>query len=306
MRSTQWSECTTTSRAVTRRTVAWRPAVDDLPLLNPPEFPDCFVCGAGKPRGAGPSHPPRRHRRGGALHARTPTHIGYPDRVHGGLIGMLVDEMLGLRRRAARAVGDDGQGALLAAAPDPGGPGADAARPAGAAQRARASARWSRCTSPDGTLAAEGEGMCVIRPGAPPAAGASLGRPWRSASRARADAVHDERRQHHPLAARPLERAGGPPEPGRGHDRGRRDHRAPPPPRERGDLLPGGGRRRDGDRRRARRVAAGDAILIPPGRLAPDHRGRGGAGAPAVRLRAALDRRGHLLPEPATRPTMRA
>ena len=36
-----------------RRTLAWRPVVDDLPILNPPECPDCFVCGAGNPEGLG-------------------------------------------------------------------------------------------------------------------------------------------------------------------------------------------------------------------------------------------------------------
>ena len=67
--------------------------MDDLPLLNPPEFPHCLVCGAANPEGL---HL-RIHRDGTDAVARyTPraTQIGYPERVHGGLIGMLVDEML--------------------------------------------------------------------------------------------------------------------------------------------------------------------------------------------------------------------
>ena len=67
--------------------------MDDLPLLNPPEFPHCLVCGPANPDGL---HL-RIHQDGTDAVARyTPwaTQIGYPERVHGGLIGMLVDEML--------------------------------------------------------------------------------------------------------------------------------------------------------------------------------------------------------------------
>ena len=67
--------------------------LDDLPLLNPPDFPDCLVCGPDNPEGLRL----RIHRDGTDAVARyTPrtTQIGYPGRVHGGLIGMLVDEML--------------------------------------------------------------------------------------------------------------------------------------------------------------------------------------------------------------------
>jgi hypothetical protein len=69
------------------------PAVDDLPLLNPPDFPDCMVCGPANPEGL---HL-RIHRDGSDAVARytaRATQIGYPERVHGGLIGMLLDEML--------------------------------------------------------------------------------------------------------------------------------------------------------------------------------------------------------------------
>ena len=67
--------------------------MDDLPLLNPPDFPHCLVCGPANPEGL---HL-RIHQDGTDAVARytpRPTQIGYPERVHGGLIGMLVDEML--------------------------------------------------------------------------------------------------------------------------------------------------------------------------------------------------------------------
>ena len=143
--------------------------------------------------------------------------------------------------------------------------------------------------------------LCAAPAGSACNVGGADGRPGslrRVEIRSRDDAapVHHERRQHHPLAPRPLQRPRGPPEPGRGHDRGRRGHGAPPPPGERGDLLPRGGRRRDGGRRRARAgSAAGDAVLIPPGAW---HQIRGRparAGAAAVRVRAPL--------EPPTTPT---
>ena len=69
--------------------------IDELPLLNPPEFPHCLVCGPANPDGLHLDI----HRDGTDAVARyTPkaTQIGYPERVHGGLIGMLVDEMLGM------------------------------------------------------------------------------------------------------------------------------------------------------------------------------------------------------------------
>ncbi|MFN8108624.1 MAG: hypothetical protein U0Y82_02075 [Thermoleophilia bacterium] len=64
-----------------------------LPLLNPPEFPLCFVCGPDNPHGL---HL-RVHRDGEdavAVHIPPPHQQGYPGRVHGGLAGMLVDELL--------------------------------------------------------------------------------------------------------------------------------------------------------------------------------------------------------------------
>jgi hypothetical protein len=64
-----------------------------LPLLNPADFTHCFVCGPDNPHG----FRLRIHREGTDALARfTPApHLeGYPDRFHGGLVGLLVDEML--------------------------------------------------------------------------------------------------------------------------------------------------------------------------------------------------------------------
>lgn len=64
-----------------------------LPVLNPAEFPHCFVCGPDNAHGL---HL-RVHRDGDDAVARytPPSHQeGYPARFHGGLVGLLVDEML--------------------------------------------------------------------------------------------------------------------------------------------------------------------------------------------------------------------
>jgi hypothetical protein len=68
-------------------------AFEHLPLLNPPEFPNCFVCGVANPHGL---HL-RVHRDGTdavARYAPAEHQEGYPGRFHGGLVGLLVDEML--------------------------------------------------------------------------------------------------------------------------------------------------------------------------------------------------------------------
>ena len=67
--------------------------LDQLPLLNPPEYPNCFVCGPSNPAGL---HL-RVHRDGAdaiATYAPSAHQEGYPQRFHGGLVGLLVDEML--------------------------------------------------------------------------------------------------------------------------------------------------------------------------------------------------------------------
>lgn len=62
-------------------------------VLNPPQCPCCFVCGADNPEGLA-----LRIERDGddavAVYAPRSALQGYPERLHGGLVGMLVDEML--------------------------------------------------------------------------------------------------------------------------------------------------------------------------------------------------------------------
>jgi len=67
--------------------------LEALPLLNPPTFPHCFVCGPENDHGLGL----KVYRDGtDAVATYTPCahHEGYPNRFHGGLVGLLVDEML--------------------------------------------------------------------------------------------------------------------------------------------------------------------------------------------------------------------
>ena len=136
--------------------------MDDLPLLNPPAFPDCFVCGPDNPDGLGLLI----HRDGTDAVARyTPrtSHIGYPERVHGGLIGMLVDEMLVYAGAPHGLWGMTAKVRYWLRKPIPGG---DELTLRG--RLVQRSERGFRAVVsvhlPDGTLAAEGEGMCVIRP----------------------------------------------------------------------------------------------------------------------------------------------
>jgi hypothetical protein len=130
--------------------------------LNPPQCPDCFVCGQGNPEGLG-----LLIRRDGtdavAVFRPRPVHQGYPERLHGGVVGMLVDEMLvyagaphGLwgmtakvRYWVRRPIPLDSELSLrgrLVQQSDRG-------------FRAVVSIRL-----PDDSLVAEGEGMCVLRP----------------------------------------------------------------------------------------------------------------------------------------------
>lgn len=130
-------------------------------LLNPPEFPDCFVCGHANPEGLGL----RVYRDGDeAVSSYTPRSVyqGYPDRFHGGLVALLVDEMLvyagaphgiwGMTARVCyrlrRPIPLDQELSLR---------GWLTKRTAGGF-RAAVEVRLA-----DGTLAAEGEGTCVVR-----------------------------------------------------------------------------------------------------------------------------------------------
>lgn len=141
--------------------------IDDLPLLNPPEFPDCLVCGPANPDGLGL----RIHRDGTDAVARylpRATHIGYPDRVHGGLIGMLVDEMLVYAGAPHDLWGMTAKVRYWLRRPIP--VGQELTLRGRLVQRSERGFRAVVTVHlPDGALAADGEGMCVIRPAPKPA-----------------------------------------------------------------------------------------------------------------------------------------
>lgn len=135
--------------------------MDDLPLLNPPEFPHCFVCGAANPEGL----KLRIHRDGTDAVARfapRAAHVGYPERVHGGIVGMLVDEMLVYAGAPHGIWGMTAKVRYWLRRPIP--VGAELLLRGRLIQR---SERGYRAVAtihlPDEVLAAEGEGMCVIR-----------------------------------------------------------------------------------------------------------------------------------------------
>ncbi len=84
------------AEGVARRSApaGWQtPAMDGRKLLNPPQCPECFGCGPANPRGL----QLEIYQDGtDAVATFSPTGdlSGYPDRLHGGVIGLLVDEML--------------------------------------------------------------------------------------------------------------------------------------------------------------------------------------------------------------------
>ena len=131
----------------------------DLPLLNPPTFPHCFVCGPANPHGL---HL-RVHRDGTdavAVYRPEPHHEGYPSHFHGGLVGLLVDEML------VYAGAPHGLWGMTARV------GYRIRRPIPVGERLRLRGRMTQRAGrgfraevgvhlADGTLAAEGEGTCV-------------------------------------------------------------------------------------------------------------------------------------------------
>jgi acyl-coenzyme A thioesterase PaaI-like protein len=135
--------------------------LDDLPMLNPPEFPGCFVCGPANPEGLGL----RIHRDGTDAVARyTPraTQIGYPERVHGGLIGLLVDEMLVYAGAPHGLWGMTAKVRYWLRRPIP--MGSELALRGRLVQRSERGFRAVVSVHlSDGALVAEGEGMCVIR-----------------------------------------------------------------------------------------------------------------------------------------------
>jgi acyl-coenzyme A thioesterase PaaI-like protein len=135
--------------------------VDDLPLLNPPDITTCFVCGHDNEEGLAL----RVHRDGTdavASFTSRPTHSGYPDRLHGGIVGLLVDEMLVYAGVAHGLVGVTAKVRYWLRRPIPVGETLHL--------RGRLTQRSDRgfravvsIRLPDEALVAEGEGMCVLR-----------------------------------------------------------------------------------------------------------------------------------------------
>lgn len=138
-----------------------RPSVDDLPLLNPPDCPDCFVCGPANAEGL---HLEIRRDGTDAVARFTPrpAHVGYPGRVHGGLVGMLVDEMLVYAGAPHGLWGMTAKVRYWLRRPIPAGQ--ELTLRGRLVQR---SDRGFRAVVtihlPGEVLAAEGEGMCVVR-----------------------------------------------------------------------------------------------------------------------------------------------
>ena len=129
-------------------------------VLNPKAFPHCFVCGPENPEGL---HLTvfKDGEEATATYSPRPTHEGYPERFHGGLVGLLVDEMLVYAGAANELWGMTARVSYSLRAHIP--------MDAELTLRSRltqASSRGYRATVEihlaDGTLAAEGDGMCVI------------------------------------------------------------------------------------------------------------------------------------------------
>lgn len=135
--------------------------MDDLPILNPAGFPDCFVCGPANPEGLG-----LVIRRDGtdavAVHTPRAAHIGWPDRVHGGMIGMLVDEMLVYAGAPHGLWGMTAKVRYWLRRPIP--VGEELTLRGRLVQRSERGFRAVVTVHlPGDVLAAEGEGMCVLR-----------------------------------------------------------------------------------------------------------------------------------------------
>ncbi|MEW6582338.1 MAG: PaaI family thioesterase [Actinomycetota bacterium] len=135
--------------------------MDDDKLLNPPGCPDCFVCGSANPEGLGLLV----YRDGTdavATFTPRPAHQGYPNRLHGGLIGMLVDEMLVYAGAPHGVWGVTAKVRYWVRRPIP----VDATLTLRSRLVQRSERGFRAVVAihlPGEVLAAEGEGMCVMR-----------------------------------------------------------------------------------------------------------------------------------------------
>ena len=135
--------------------------MDGLKLLNPPDCPDCFGCGPANQRGL----QLQIYQDGTDAVARftpDPALSGYPDRMHGGVVGLLVDEMLVYAGAPHGVWGMTAKVRYWVRKPIP--------LDATLTLRSRLVQRTDRAFRatvaihlPGEVLAAEGEGMCVLR-----------------------------------------------------------------------------------------------------------------------------------------------
>ena len=139
----------------------------ELPLLNPTEFPHCFVCGPANADGLG-LRVYRDDTDAVARYVPLPHQEGYPARFHGGLVGLLVDEMLVYAGAPHGIWGMTAKVRYWLRRP--------IAMDTPLELRGRLTQRSDRgfravvsIHTPDGRLAADGEGMCVVWTGAAPA-----------------------------------------------------------------------------------------------------------------------------------------
>jgi acyl-coenzyme A thioesterase PaaI-like protein len=135
-------------------------------LLNPP-CPGCFVCGSENPDGLG-LHIFQDGTDAVATFTPKSTHEGYPDRLHGGMVGMLVDEMLVYAGAPHGLWGVTAKVRYWLRRPIP----VDATLTLRARLIQQSERGFRAVVSvhlPDDVLVAEGEGMCVLR-GRPKAA----------------------------------------------------------------------------------------------------------------------------------------
>ncbi len=146
--------------------------MDDRPLLNPASCPGCFVCGSGNPSGLGLHI--YRDGTDAVAEIRLEERLqGYPDRLHGGVVGLLVDEMLVYAGAPHGVWGMTAKVRYWLRKPIP----LDAVLSLRGRLIQRSDRGYRavvRVELPGGVLAAEGEGTCVVRRAStPPAAGPS-------------------------------------------------------------------------------------------------------------------------------------
>jgi len=134
--------------------------MDDATLLNPP-CPGCFVCGSENPKGLG-LHIYADDTDAVATFTPGAAHQGYPERFHGGLVGLLVDEMLVYAGAPHGLWGMTAKVRYWIRRPIP----LDAALSLRSRLVQRSDRGFRAVVSihlPGDVLAAEGEGMCVLR-----------------------------------------------------------------------------------------------------------------------------------------------